>query len=218
MTTTTMPTVARAAVERPILFQGEMIRSYQQGRKTQTRRTRGLEEVNQYPDSWDPMIVGVWLDRFAVTFRQRFGDERTITQFCPYGRPGDVLWARETWRWIGEHNHQDHRAICWRADRDDWPSTARWRPSIFMPRWASRYTLPVLDIRCERIQDISEADAQCEGWDLSNLDLRQSYDPVTMNKAREWFFKKWDEINAKRGMSKERNPWVWVVSFPAYTG
>ena len=88
----------------------------------------------------------------------------------------------------------------------------KWRPSIYMPRWACRLVLEIVDVRMEWLQNISEGDAQREGWDLSNMDLYQTYDPVTMTLAREWFAELWDTINAKRAPWAS-NPLVWVIEF-----
>lgn len=226
MITTTAPLIQRAVVERPILFQGEMICSYQQRRKTQTRRTRGLEHVNQDPDAWYPTIMGVFVDRFAVTFQHRTQDITRMV-FCPYGKPGDALWARETWQInhvlfdsgpipktqpdeISVPDDMLYRADGEFADQFEIDEGGSgWRPSIFMPRWASRYTLPITEIRCERVQDITEADAEAEGI------IKPAWDNASY---RVEFARLWDTINAKRGLGWKHNPWCWPVSFPAYVG
>jgi hypothetical protein len=92
----------------------------------------------------------------------------------------------------------------------------RWRPSIFMPRWAARCCPEILDVRAERVRDIDEVDAQCEGWDMSNHDPAKRYDPVTMNVARQWFASLWDSINAQREFGWDVNPWVWAITFPKW--
>lgn len=88
----------------------------------------------------------------------------------------------------------------------------KWRPSIFMPRWASRIQLEVIGVRVQRLQDISEFDAQEEGGP-KGYDLYQMH----YSNAREWFAKGWDSLNLKRG-SWESNPWVWVISFKQIKG
>ena len=172
----------KAAVkERPILFSGAMVRAILEGRKTQTRRV-------VKPTSGPHSI------------------EKTI------GRPGDLLWVRETW---GIHDADPARAW-FRADPgvEDCvaKSTAgwKWRPSIHMPRWASRITLRLTDVRVERVQEISADDAIAEGIDR----------PGTMNPyidgnamVRAVFRNLWDSINAKRGYGWDVNPWVWVLVF-----
>jgi hypothetical protein len=150
---------------------------------------------------------------------------------CPYGQPGDRLWVREAWRpaydaelfccveyrvdglrrkpdAVTLTDDQGHRF----ADScpDDPQLHMLWHPSIHMPRWASRLTLEVTAVRVERVQDISEADAQAEGVHpivrpgLHGTEERYYYDA---------YRQLWDTINAKRGYGWEVNPWVWVVEF-----
>lgn len=139
--------------------------------------------------------------------------------FCPYGVPGDRLWVRETWGLhpdVDEQLKEDHCApasidlddaqhVGYRADQSGAWAVKKWRPSIFMPRWASRITLEVVNVRVERVQEITDTGGMREGWkcDPNNLD----YLP------RQWFRDLWDSINANRGYSWESNPWVWVIEF-----
>ena len=120
---------------------------------------------------------------------------------CPYGQPGNRLWVRETWAYWG--SIETPEAIIYRTDGDK--AGVRWRPSIYMPRKYSRITLEVTGVRVERVQDISHRDALAEGvsYDVSQDDGA----PVPR------FQKLWDSINAKRGYSWDKNPWVWVVEF-----
>ena len=202
-------TATRTSKVRPLPFQVEMVRAYQQRRKSQTRRTRGLNYFNDHADLWTLIGLEIPKDRVVARFKREDGAIKFAQ--CPYGKPGDALWVRETYL----VNACDE--LLYRADFEGYETSGMgWKSGRFMPRTASRYTLPITEIRCERVKDITETDAQCEGWDGSNIDLRQAYDPVTMTKAREWFLKKWDAINAKRGLGAARNPWVWAVSFPAY--
>lgn len=104
-------------------------------------------------------------------------------------------------------------------------STARdrkWRPNIFLPRWASRLTLKTTDIRIERVQDISEEDAKAEGvklvgaWIRTQDKLYEDYldrTGVGLLSAKESFQTLWDSINSKSGHSWDKNPWVWVIEF-----
>lgn len=199
--------------ERPILFSGKMVRAILDGRKTQTRRV----VTNALPyEATDEGIDVLWA---------------TGALRCPCGAPGDRLWVRETW---AVRDCATGPRVEYQADGASAPLPAphehdirdeggkvdlaryvadRWRPSIHMPRWASRITLEVTGVGVERVQDISEADAQREGWDFSNVDLYTTYDPVRQSKARDWFRALWDHINAARGYGWEANPWVWVVTF-----
>lgn len=147
---------------------------------------------------------------------------------CPYGAPGDRLWVRETWcEADGDpaHDariHEDldevgYRCTAFRAD--DWidcpADDGRWRPAIHMPRYRCRLLLDVLSIRVERLQDISEADAQAEGAELTGDDEAQdgAPDAPRAESYRAGFASLWDVINAERGHSWASNPYVWVITF-----
>lgn len=137
---------------------------------------------------------------------------------CPHGGVGDRLWVRETW----QINHVDYDRgpipktrptdadILYRADGEFWEQFeideggSVWRPSIFMPRWASRLTLEIAAVRVERVQDISEEDCIAEGITWPNVDLCT---------PRGEFSRLWSEINAKRGYGWESNPYVWAISY-----
>ena len=147
--------------ERPILFSGEMVRAILDGRKTQTRRPvtvpwRGSKRVAPY----EPCYIENDSELMA---RDRYGDwHRMVDYMHPYGIPGDRLWVRETWRQYDRRNECECYDFCYcpptgtviyRSDRDD--DEVKWRPSIHMPRWASRITLEVTDVRVEHVQEIS---------------------------------------------------------------
>jgi len=131
-------------MERPILFSGPMIRAILAGRKTQTRRVAKLTGAGRVKE--------------AGSHRNWHLADPDAVKACPYGTPGDRLWVRETFCDTG-----CQRAV-YRADTavENWKYRI-WRPSIYMPRWASRITLEITDVRLERLQDISEADAAAEG-------------------------------------------------------
>lgn len=191
--------------EYPILFSGEMVQAILDGRKTQTRR---------------------------VINPQALLDNKTRVNACyecPYGAPGDLLWVREMWRAVELDNGND--GILYRADNhfksiensqaaaDLWCDAYadrkhgnKWRPSIFMPRWASRIALAVTDVQVERLQEISEEDAIAEGLQKEVISVGYQNDSVTL-RARPKFVYLWDKINSDRGYSFESNPWVWVISF-----
>ena len=151
------------------------------------------------------------------------GDEVFVT-LCPYGIPGDRLWVRETWQPCAtdtggaiEYKAGGTRTIysddC---SLDDWlTATANyynkgWRPSIYMPRWASRITLEVTGVRVERVCEITESDALAEGV---AEDVGLGYcDPETPS-ARMMFKDLWNSLNSPRGFGWDVNPWCWVVEF-----
>lgn len=204
---------------RPIIFGAPMVRAILTGQKSQTRRVVKLPK-------WMAAMHGN-LDA-PSTFRDPgFGDGQYLhvtlddeiveRVTCPYGWRGDRLWVRETWGTIvWSVIYGDRRAprteIVYRAgphpfDKDvphGWPDGGRWRPSIHMPRSASRLTLDVTNVRVERLQDISEDDARAEGLGLTGL--------IQPGHAAGCYSRLWDEINAKRAPWAS-NPWVWVIEF-----
>ncbi len=140
----------------------------------------------------------------------------------PYGAPGDHLWVRETWApggatrpGAGELNPQNPaQAAFYRADGEALPETwSGWCPSIHMPRWASRLTLAVEDVRVERLHDITEADARAEGVDaVSVADVPRN---GTLSCVAD-FAQLWEKINGKGSWAL--NPWVWRVAFEVLPG
>ena len=119
----------------------------------------------------------------------------------------------------------DADAAKMKTDGDGWyvwepgDSPCRWRPSIHMYRWASRVNLEITNIRVERVQDISEEDAEVEGVEYLHPDIKYPYKDYLLrtldgcSTARESFYTLWDSINKKRGFGWDQNPWVWVVEF-----
>jgi hypothetical protein len=222
---------------RPILFSGAMVRALLDGRKTQTRRVvkapKGLSNpadflcVRPGGVNWKDEPVGP-----AVAFGPRDAVEWA---YCPYGTIGDRLWVRETWAELALYSLdaegvQEYRTV-YRADGEaDGLALVgdRWRPSIHMPRWASRITLEITGVRVERVADISEADAVAEGvgaWreEWSEKEKAEAFllsatgqlnvaDPNTI--GRRLYRMLWDSINGGTpGCSWVANPWVWALEF-----
>ena len=191
--------------ERPILFSAPMVRAILAGTKTQTRR------VAKHPLAQN-------LSYIVDIGKGWFGDEEGEVQIrCPYGQPGDRLWVREKWQAVSGNDRARHIMTHPRPDRGwlEYAATPRadepaykWRPSIHMPRWASRITLEVTGVRVERLQDISEADAMAEGVHYSLLEKIQAGQDRW---ARHAYKKLWETINGSD--SWDLNPWVWVVEF-----
>jgi hypothetical protein len=223
--------------ERPILFSDAMVRAILAGTKTQTRRViAGASGA-----FWDHRSYTGTVERDGV-LRFRVGPDGEIANGspevrCPHGAVGDRLWVREAWR--AEERASDlvdgvrfrsddvfvpiqntpEAAEAWVDAYDNGRHKQRWRPSIFLPRWASRLTLEVTSVRVERVQSISEEDARAEGftrhaagWSAGG----RGYDALT---ARYAFAELWDSINGTRpGCSWSANPWVWCVSFKHVKG
>lgn len=197
--------------EHPILFTGEMVRAILDGRKTQTRRV-----VKPQPEGVEQ----------GIPFLN--GPGRLCNQAikCPYGKCGDILWVRETWAHVladGSDVGKGSRTVIYAADC---PLTMpRWRPSIHMPRWASRITLRITSVKAERVQDIGHEDVFAEGIverpHPGPLRCQQYGLPSwTSDLGPRWristgdaFAELWDSINAKRGFGWEANPWVWAITF-----
>lgn len=184
--------------EHPILFSGEMVRAILDGHKTQTRRAINTQlQLCQSPDD----------------------EPKWFIANCPYGQAGDHLWVRETWGAVSKSEHAAPLEECnieYRADLPvgctdqpgGWPvedakgneEAPHWKPSIYMPRWASRITLEITSVRVERLQNIKPDDVEDEGFFRDVLNIER-------------FMVLWDLINTKRGYSWESNPWVWVIEF-----
>ena len=200
--------------ERPILFSGEMVRAILDRRKTQTRRVIKPQPAPLYSKAIDhfEFSEGYW---WPTSHSGVVGAWTPIRYCCPYGIPGDRLWVRETWATPGNFDHIKPRDLAssdYSADLTVYRATAknaepyyRWRPSIFMTRWAARIELDVVRVQVERVREISEQDAYAEGIDRA----------PTMPHPRQWFRNLWDRINAKRGYNWDVNPWVWVIEFAA---
>lgn len=182
-------------MERPILFSAPMVQALLAGRKTQTRRIAKMTSAGHLKESrghrrWHP-------------------EDPEGTAACPYGQPGDHLWVRETFGY-DERGHTIYRSddIEALARERQWVSWPAWRPSIHMPRWASRITLEITDVRVERLQHISEQDAIAEGATQFRLPLH----PALEDRRHVVGFQTlWESINGPG--SWEANPWVWVLSF-----
>ena len=160
--------------ERPIIFSTPMVKAILDGRKTQTRR--------------------VIKDQPPLSMRDMFKPKNLK---CPYGQVGDRLWVRETFK-----PYNCMGGFAYKAD-GDLSTGFPWKPSIHMPRGASRITLEITESRAERLQDISEEDAKAEGVKCC---------PNAVSDYKHHFMILWDSINGKK-YPWDSNPWVWVISF-----
>ena len=195
--------------ERPILFNVDMVRALLDGRKTQTRRI--------VKPTKDRNGSGCQLAPCEIAGEVNGGDY----SLCPYGRPGDQLWVREAFE-VGlcTESTLAYRATHKPSDLDEgWYEPIKWRPSIHMPRWASRITLEIVSVRVERLQDISEADALAEGIEPPEGETYRDYAVKPEdNEGHDYylcpqdsFISLWEKINGLE--SCKANPWVWVVEF-----
>lgn len=233
--------------KRPILFSGEMVRAILNGCETMTRRIVKVQPENVVQDSFG-----------------RFGTDNgyNFTGYieCPYGQSGDRLWIKETFyawgRWVTRFNaakgrdewhfidltqsgkqYQYNQPEGFQKQQRGGVLPTWWkRPSIFMPRVASRITLEITGVRVERLQDISEADAKAEGIEAWPYGAEEEFlafecdrtqpafatreqmaKSLAYGSARAAFRELWDSINGERA-SWEPNPWVWVIEFKRVEG
>jgi hypothetical protein len=196
-----------------------MVRAILEGRKTQTRR------VVKHPLALAAKRVHSYSNQADFCFI--LSDETGGIIQCPYGRPGDRLWVRETFRaeelatdtppetagtdgvrfaaddaFVVIENTQDASdKWCEAYANGKWK--AQWRPSIFLPRWASRITLDVIKVRVERLNEITHADAIAEGCNPHPNCKHQS--------CCDDYMRLWESINGAGSWSE--NPWVWVIEF-----
>ena len=228
--------------EKPILFSGPMVRAILAGQKTQTRRCAWKPGL-----AFDSLDVPVW----PMTQGDCHGMQRAA---CPYD--ADRLWVRETWRTVERDGidgveyaadgafvpiaNTREAADAWVDDHQNGKHGQKWRPSIFLRRWACRLALAVESIRVERLQDISEEDARAEGVSLDvgcpckgEREEPGPHLPLCAYSIGEWpgetpfdlpdphrmaFAALWQSINGKRpGCSWDANPWAWVVTFSRVT-
>ncbi len=213
--------------ERPILMSAPMVRAILAGTKTQTRRfLRPQPHVDALGNAcWNDLNFGQ--DAHGVPLFESMAlmlpGSGTGEVRCPYGECGDKLWVREVWGF--EKRTEDdpllEPVVTYRADQAEhlYP-VKRWRPSIHMPRHLSRITLEVTTVRVERLQDISEADAQAEGitpkWEPGcSGRLMDAFGGFSFRPAASAYAELWEQINGPG--SWDANPWVWVIEFKRVT-
>ena len=198
--------------EHPILMSGAMVRAVLDGSKTQTRRV-----VKQLDPAMGACTTGN--DGLPMPVCWAYGGP---VLHCPYGKPGDRIWVRETW--YCDHFEvqkgpylevpEAHELLVYRADNER-PYEAEqpvWRPSIHMPRWASRVLLEIVSVRVERLNDCSDADARAEGTPGGHGVIPSYNYNATPS---EHFSHLWESINGAGSWAA--NPWVWVIEFKRVT-
>ena len=232
--------------ERPILFNTEMVKAILAGTKTQTRRIIKIQppnaeyRISTLAETTDRSRKKLEGQHHWVIYdhdKHSIKEDQDKYFRSPFGYVGDRLWVREahTFRvqhYCGESGCDcDDISIRYEADNssdmisgahkdipDNWGfEGGRLRPSLHMPRWASRITLEITNVRVERLQDISEDDAKAEGVDIFRVQLGE-LNPILVpgghrgtDCPKEGFNSLWDSINGANSWSE--NPWVWVVEF-----
>jgi len=238
--------------EHPLLMQGPLVRATLEGRKTQTRRPIKPQPDDDIVDVEYDAIADLWLGNTQED--NDLGYTSSWAMRCPLGQAGDRLWVRETWRPVmetwrsfveygagGELSATGHAdamtkltkvALRFPGGREDIHSE-QWHPSIHMPRWACRLVLPLVSVRVERVQDITEEDARAEGvphngdrpidksWcaaccghgivERFALGMVSVDDCSECNSAKKLFRNIWISIYGQE--SWDANPWVWVAEW-----
>ncbi len=216
--------------ETGIIMSGNHPRLILDGLKSMTRRTYGLEEINEHPDHWKYVSTNNGLYVFM------HDDGTWVSIKCPYGQVGDLLRVKETWAICSfsanfaetsqlqiayragrtvANPHPDGmtHSLEWRTvDYETWQKYAcqkyySWQPSLFMPKAFARIWRPITAVRAERLQEITNEDAKAEGVTPMSCCLPGAYHYITP------FKELWDSLNAKRGYGWDFNPWVWPITF-----
>ncbi len=205
--------------ERPILFNDQMVRAILEGRKAVTRR---IAKPVTHPD-----LGNIYAPGALVLERE---PQHVIDRACPYGQPGDRLWVREAWQgplisdeeqaanqswWKDMTKFQDPAHCAYRASGDnneyvdpDGYFHCKWKPSIHMPRWASRILLEITAVRVERLQDITPNQCIAEGaWREKDKELGRAQEAIAA----------FADLWRSTGGDWDANPWVWVIEFKRVT-
>lgn len=231
--------------EHPIIFSGPMVCAILQGIKTQTRRTSRLDLINKAPDDWKLLGFVEGRNRWWFSNNKLSGTDGSIEIRCPYGIDGDSLWVKESWGLGGARlidpclNYQaDMAQLPVNRIGDEWVVYGNgrtvtgeqlmrigngWRNPMFMPRWASRISLPKITVQPVRLHSLTRDQALAEG--IQVLPLQSPDDPSAwyqsatgQNQARtpvDSYAKLYNSLNGAKAWQK--NPWVWRLSFPPAT-
>ncbi|MBO9459003.1 hypothetical protein J7447_07895 [Labrenzia sp. R5_0] len=206
---------------KPILFSGPMVQALLAGRKTQTRR---VINTKGGPNN---IFSGAWTDDYI----RAPGNAAWRAKQIPFA-VGDLLWVREGWCHFPENAPDGMgEVVYYRADNGNDSRTSKevmqkngvaWQPSIFMPRWASRLTLKVTNVRSQRVQEICEPDAKAEGVEPIDRQKDEKLSHAhridlagTLSHALA-FEQLWDSLNEERGFGWDVNPWVAAYTFEVH--
>lgn len=183
-----------------LIFSAETVRANILGKKTMTRRTRGLDKINEDPELWcSPFydsVTGFW-----NFWQVNTGD--CLSAKCPFEAVGDLIWQRETFYYDDEMG----KRVLYKADgaKANFNYGGPWKPAIHMFRWMSRFVAPITELPVpERLQEITAEDCRLEG-----IDGRGMLDPYIRND----FKILWDSKNAAKGLGWDFNPWVWPIRY-----
>lgn len=181
--------------------------------KTQTRRTRGLEVINENPDDWqfewaDMALEKPWRFTKISSLNEKSLRERNFIQEaikCPYGKPGDILWVRETFMKMPREGFYEYKTNHPLFEKTILKNQIlkeeglKWTPSIHMPKVACRIFLEIETVGVQQLQSITSHDAQWEGFEENGESFYGRYKTL------------WEQINGKG--SWDKNPWIWILKF-----
>jgi hypothetical protein len=204
--------------EIPILFNPnpDMVKALLNGSKTQTRRVVKPQPLNElHNDSLFPRSI----DSKLKNWNGETIEGQSREWKCPYGKVGDVLWVRETFRLTDFlHPSDENYGYIYKASENgkNWQESDpnwKWQPSIFMPYEACRIKLEITNIRVERLHDISESDAIAEGIEYSDRFFKDYTCNVKhfFDEPKKSYLSLWQKINGKESL--DSNPFVWVIEF-----
>ena len=209
--------------ELPILFSTPMVQAILENRKTMTRRTYGLENVNVAPHTWElnkvTQVKGEKWMHLMFEFQGVLGENDSMKVF-PKFNIGDHIWVREIFfearKWKKYPLFADSNEFIFKADKNAFIGEHKWKSSLFMPKEAARLWLEVTGVRCERLFSISQSDALAEGveyiYDPDFIKYKQyEQNEFLLKYPRDSFLSLWRKINGKD--SATQNPWVWVYEF-----
>lgn len=216
----------------PILYSTPMVQACLARRKWQTRRTKGLEEINKRPE--DYALVKQDGESFTLQHKLFKGDSKVVK--CPFGKPGDELWVRETfcptasteyihkdtgkpYFYLADVKEEDKLMVKNQMQDNGW----KWKPNIFMPKEACRFVLMIQDVSLERLhwathKDMIDEGIECVGTDvkygehvLKGTFYKDYQGSISLLTAPASFKSLWESINGEG--SWEKNPWVWVIKY-----
>ena len=221
--------------ERPIMFQPDNVNAIREKRKSQTRRMLQAHNITDF--TIISPVDDEWLIQRWPIQERSFGNFGRCERIkCPQGKVGDRLWVKEPW-WCNPDIVAANKDIVWtekalraldrgpvfyKADGGKCP--AGWRNPMFMPRWCCRLVIEITEVRAQRVQYISEADAIAEGihkfklptGDIYGSDPRGTPSKLISDTAVGAYALLWDSINARKyggAYAWDRNPWVWCITF-----
>jgi len=217
-------------MERGIIMNEWSMKAYFSGHKTQTRRLKGLKEMNKFPDSWKVKGISHIKDGTYFHIESRHGVVPTVR--APYGWIGDRLYFKESYALVDDGEKEGLLFKADGADVLDKTVGEHWVPAMLMKKGYARVNVPIVDVRLARLQELTEHDAICEGvreTAYQGLDqdtgekiwVKQNDANFVMGLGDTYvmgYAAVWDAINAKTGMTWDFNPWVWVFQFPQFGG